>query len=204
MSKLAKKIFVTAIMAAVVATVAIHPTAQAQVTAEELQKEIDALLATIEDLSKQIAALGGGTTGGGITGIPSGFPFTANLGQGSSGTAVMYLQMLLNSNSATQVAATGVGSSGSETQFYGPLTTAAVTAFHNLYASEILAPLGLTSGTGFFGAKSREKAKWKPAYRRWSMMRSGRLRARKRTPSRGFGRDRAGRRQGRADRCSCE
>ena len=159
MSKLAKKIFVTAIMAAVVATVAIPPPAQAQVTAEELQVQIQALLDTIAGLQAQINTLGGGTTtGGGVTGIPAGFTFTGNLGQGSSGTDVMYLQMLLNSNSATQVAATGVGSPGSETQFYGPLSTASVTAFHNLYASEILAPLGLTSGTGFFGPSSRTKA----------------------------------------------
>lgn len=158
MSKLAKKIFVSVVVALAVAAVAVPPSAHAQ-TAAELQTEIDALMATIASLSAQIAALGGtASTGGGIAGIPPGFTFTANLGQGSSGVDVMYVQMLLNSNSATQVAATGVGSAGSETQFYGPLTEAGVTRFQNKYASEILTPLGLAAGTGFFGPSSRAKA----------------------------------------------
>ena len=154
MSTFVKKILVSAVAAIVLATIAMPPAAQAQ-TAAELQAQITSLLAQIAQLQAQ---LGGTTSGMGISGIPAGFTFTSNLGQGSSGSAVMYLQILLNSNAATRVAASGVGSAGQETQFFGPLTAAAVSAFQNMYASSILTPLGLTSGTGFFGASSRTKA----------------------------------------------
>ncbi len=155
MSKLVKKIVVSAVVAAMVATVAV-PTAQAQ-TAAELQAQIQSLLNTIAQLQAQISSLSGGTTGG-VTGIPAGFTFTRNLSQGSSGSDVMYLQILLNANAATRVATTGAGSPGQETQFLGPLTANAVSRFQTTYASTVLAPLGLTSGTGFFGASSRAKA----------------------------------------------
>ncbi|MEK7542504.1 MAG: hypothetical protein AAB524_02280, partial [Patescibacteria group bacterium] len=118
MSTFVKKILVSAVAAVMVATVAVPPTAQAQ-TAAELQAQIQQLLATITALQAQLSGLQGG---GGDTGIPAGFTFTRNLSQGSSGSDVMYLQILLNSNAATQVAATGVGSRGQETQFFGPLT----------------------------------------------------------------------------------
>ncbi|GEM_PF-1150244 len=155
MSTFVKKILVSAVAAVVVATVVMPPTAQAQ-TAAELNAQIQSLLATIAQLQAQL----GGVTGGGFreAGIPAGFMFTRNLSQGTTGSDVMYLQILLNSNPSTQVAATGVGSKGQETQFYGPLTARAVSSFQMTYASTILAPLGLSSGTGFFGASSRAKA----------------------------------------------
>jgi hypothetical protein len=157
MSTLTKKIFVSALAAVMIAGVAGPGVAQGQ-TVEELQAQIQSLLSTISQLQAQISSLGGSSTGGGVAGIPAGFTFTRNLSNGSSGTDVMYLQMLLNSNAATQVATTGVGSPGQETQFFGPLTANAVSRFQNTYASEVLTPLGLTSGTGFFGASSRAKA----------------------------------------------
>ena len=153
MSTFVKKILVSAVAAIVLATIAMPPAAQAQ-TAAELQAQIQALLAQIAQLQAQL----GGGTGGSMAGIPAGFTFTRNLSQGSSGSDVMYLQVLLNSNASTRVAASGAGSPGAETQFFGPLTATAVSAFQNMYASSILTPLGLTSGTGFFGASSRAKA----------------------------------------------
>jgi peptidoglycan hydrolase-like protein with peptidoglycan-binding domain len=83
--------------------------------------------------------------------------FTRNLTTGATGQDVMDLQKLLNAKGFT-VAVAGAGSPGMETSYYGPATAGAVKKMQEAFASEILAPLGLTAGTGFFGASTRAKA----------------------------------------------
>ncbi len=121
--------------------------AQAQ-TVEELQAQIDALMA-------QISALGGGSMS---TSSACPYTWTRSLTQGDTGADVMALQKFLNGSADTKVAVSGAGSTGSETSFYGPATAAAVSNFQVKYRTDILSPVGLVNATGFFGPSTMAKA----------------------------------------------
>ena len=124
------------------------PAAQAQST-EDMQTMINDLLA-------KIATLQSGMTSGSAT--ASGYTWTRDLNVGASGADVKELQMFLNKDADTRVAATGAGSMGMETETYGPATAAAVSKFQVKYRADILAPAGLVNPTGYFGASTRAKA----------------------------------------------
>lgn len=83
--------------------------------------------------------------------------FTRSLRLGDAGDDVKALQEILNQDSRTQVAQFGAGSPGQETNRFGLLTKAAAVRFQELYASELLEPIGLRSGTGFIGARTLKK-----------------------------------------------
>lgn len=84
--------------------------------------------------------------------------FTRTLYLGMRGSDVRELQKVFNADTETRIGETGPGSAGSETDYFGPATKRALIKFQEKYSGEILAPLGLPSGTGVFGAKTRAKA----------------------------------------------
>ncbi|MDP2593128.1 MAG: peptidoglycan-binding protein [bacterium] len=81
--------------------------------------------------------------------------FTRDLKLGDSGDDVKALQQYLNCVGFT-ISSEGPGSSGNETNYFGSLTKAALVAFQNAFADEILAPLNLSEGTGYFGERTRK------------------------------------------------
>ncbi len=112
-------------------------------TVEELEVQITDLLAQIEALQTQLAGLTGAPAAAACT-------FTRNLYPGMSGADVKCLQQYLN-GAGYPVAASGVGSAGNETEYYGSLTQAAVGAWQDAN--------GVAYGAykGYFGPVSQAK-----------------------------------------------
>jgi len=124
-------------VAMVVSTFAFAAPAQAQSIAD-LQAMINQLLA-------QIAALQGGSTPVGGSCVT----FSQNHQMGDTGGQVMDIQKFLNSHGA-QVAATGAGSPGNESSYFGSKTRAAVASWQ--------AANGIAPAAGYWGPISRAKA----------------------------------------------
>jgi len=152
-----KKLFASVIAVAMAVTV-VPGLGQAQTaTAEDLAAQIQQLQAQLAGLQGQLGETPATGTSSSAPAACAGITFSRNLTLGANGTDVKCLQALLNTDPTTAVAVTGVGSAGNETMTFGGLTKAAVIAFQNKYASEVLAPVGLTAGTGFVGASTRAK-----------------------------------------------
>jgi len=83
------------------------------------------------------------------------YEFTGSLEKGDTGKEVKKLQQFLNDN-GFQLAESGPGSPGNETNYYGDLTKQAVIKLQNKYSEQILKPLGLSEGTGYFGSATIE------------------------------------------------
>lgn len=79
------------------------------------------------------------------------------LRQGSVGSDVRELQILLNKDPETTVALSGAGSPGRETSSFGSLTRQAVIKFQTKYASDVLYPAGISFPTGIVGQMTRAK-----------------------------------------------
>src|SRR3989344_4341046 len=122
------------------------------------QSEANAIIAALGGSNPTVSALIQAlvTTGSGSTSGGTGYTFTRSLSQGATGEDVRQLQIALN-NLGHTVSASGAGSLGNESTYFGALTKAAVVKFQNANASEVLAPVGLTAGTGYFGPSSRAK-----------------------------------------------
>ena len=77
------------------------------------------------------------------------YTWTSSLAQGSRGAQVMDLQKFLNMCPASQVAASGVGSPGMESSYFGGLTKAAVIRWQAAHG---------VNAIGIFGPASRAAA----------------------------------------------
>ena len=121
---------------------AIVPIASAQTSVDDLQAQITALLAQIQALQAQLSTGTPAPTG------TTACTFTRSLTIGVKGDDVKCLQQYLN-GAGHQVAASGAGSPGSETTFFGSLTQAATAKWQ---AANTVSP-----AVGYFGPISRAK-----------------------------------------------
>lgn len=133
------KRFILPLSAMLFAVVFTFPQISSAQTTSDLQAQISALLAEVQQLQTQLAAQGGGTT------AVFCYTFTSNLSIGESGAAVTALQTALQKDGET-VSVTGT---------FDDQTASAVTGFQEKYASAILTPKGLQYGTGYVGAATR-------------------------------------------------
>lgn len=149
------------------ATVIIEPTAPAPVlgvavglSVQQAQSILDLLESFDADQSVLDAVrdvfTGKATTGTGVSASAVGISpvFTRGLGRWMSGSDVKRLQQLLNSDSDTLVASSGVGSSGNETNFFGSLTEQAVQKFQLKHG--VVADFS-DPGYGYVGPETRAK-----------------------------------------------
>jgi hypothetical protein len=82
--------------------------------------------------------------------------FTRDLKPGDTSLPdIKTLQQYLNTH-GFQIASKGPGSPSKETTIFDPLTRQALKRFQEAHADQILKPIGLTKGTGYFGPSTRD------------------------------------------------
>jgi len=114
------------------------------------QTLIQKLLAQIDSLKKQIAAILAQRQGG-ASQSSNCSQITSDLSLGMSGSEVSCLQTFLKNQGAD------IYPEGFVTGNFGNLTRQAVIRFQEKYASDILTPVGLQNGSGYVGSKTRAK-----------------------------------------------
>ncbi len=98
----------------------IAPASVGALTAAELQAQINILMSQLAQLQTNT------TVSGNVPAACVGVSFARNLVVGSTGSDVKCLQVLLNMSASTRISATGAGSPGMETSYFGARTLAAV------------------------------------------------------------------------------
>ena len=88
--------------------------------------------------------------------LGSSYQFVRNLKLGMMGEDVKRLQQFLNARGLI-IAPSGAGSPGNETTYFGGRTHSALVRFQEQYAEEILVPVRLSRGSGYFGSGTRAK-----------------------------------------------
>lgn len=110
---------------------------------------IDMLLIQIQEMQKQVLELQNQLQQLSVAPVtPLIYVFEKDLKVGTQNEDVKKLQEVLTNEGIY---------SGPITGYFGPLTKAAVIKFQEKYSDEILKPLNLTKGTGFFGLSTRKK-----------------------------------------------
>jgi hypothetical protein len=126
-----------------------------EMTVEELKAEITRITALIAQLQTQLAELLEAEEIEKVVyqGIPINFTFAKTLKYNQTSDEVKYLQIILKVEVGEPTYPEDVPATG----FFGPITKAAVIEFQEKYSSEILAPWGITKGTGLVGKTTRAK-----------------------------------------------
>ena len=127
-------------------------------TANAQSQNVSDLQQQIQQLQQRLAQLQGGGSSATVAGCSA--TFTKNLTTGDQGPEVKQVQEFLNNQvDGVSVGQPGTpGGPGNETNYYGQKTASAVTQFQNMFSASILAPVGLSQGTGNWFSSTRAKA----------------------------------------------
>lgn len=129
-------------------------TCTVKITVDDEEEEVE------DEQPEDDVADDGAVQNGGGTIINKAYIYIINIDRvlvrGVKGPDVLELQRLLNSDPRTRVAASGAGSLGNETEYYGPATENAVKRFQSIHGV-VSSGAPTTTGYGAFGPQTRAK-----------------------------------------------